>query len=192
MLYFLLKACAILEPLEHGNSQLFSSAFTGNCELQFGLSAKPSEYKASHQRLMLTAHSCCRLKGIFSRHRKHSSPMWPMQTPLSILGFDFHEHSCFNAKPVTENWISLKSEVFKTIIASVSLEKQLSLSPKIYYYPSPITLPKFSYNRNKIQWKLQAPDHLCQRWQQIIMEQVILNQSFSETHRLAFLPLFSL
>lgn len=37
---------------EHGNSQPFSSAFAGNYKLQFGFSAKPSEYKALHQWLM--------------------------------------------------------------------------------------------------------------------------------------------
>lgn len=50
-----LKACVIPELLKHGNSQTFSSAFAGSCKLQFGFSAKPSERKASHQRLMLAS-----------------------------------------------------------------------------------------------------------------------------------------
>jgi len=49
-----LKACIIPELLKHGNSESFSSAFTGNCKLQFGFCAKPSGRKALRERLKLT------------------------------------------------------------------------------------------------------------------------------------------
>lgn len=48
-----LEVCIITELLQCGNSQPFSSAFTGSCKLQFEFSAEPSEHKVLHQQLML-------------------------------------------------------------------------------------------------------------------------------------------
>lgn len=58
----------------HGNSEPFSSAFAGNCKLQFGFSAKPSEYKGLHQWLMFAPDADQRVHLQAKGHRKHSSP----------------------------------------------------------------------------------------------------------------------